>query len=367
MAGENQELVRQAAPKDVRALLKSDQLKNAVAAALPKHLKPERFIRIALNAVMRQPDLLSCTQESLFRALLDLSSYGLEPDGRRAHLIPFKDNKNCVCGHAMDIHRGQDCTGVGCTCKARQSRTDVQLIIDYKGLAELVRRSGDVSYIHADVVYDTDTFDFSYGSDAHLKHIPNLESPGKKLIAGYSFVKLKDGSEDFIVLSPAELEKIRKSSKIPNGPAWSNWPDEMNKKSCFRRHSKWLPLSPEIHDIITADEQSDINQDAAMDLASSDVMRVAIPIESLTPSDNPNRGHDESMQSNAKVASQTDAPATSAAPIKGATAEDPTANMSEDELKQYNLKLDQEIVQQESAREQKKTTPRTKKEEKGWS
>jgi hypothetical protein len=40
------------------------------------------------------------------KALLDLSTFGLEPDGRRAHLIPFGD--------------------------------EVQLILDYKRLVELV-------------------------------------------------------------------------------------------------------------------------------------------------------------------------------------------------------------------------------------
>lgn len=298
MSETTQEVVKQGATghKDVKALLKSDALKNAVAQALPRHLKPERFVRIALNAVMRQPDLLKCTQESLFRALLDLSSYGLEPDGRRAHLIPFQDNKTCVCGHKMEIHRGADCQEPGCGCQSRRVRTDVQLIIDYKGLAELVRRSGDVSYIHADVVYDTDTFSFAYGSDAHLKHIPNLEGTGKKLICAYSFVKLKDGSEDFIVLSLEDLRKIRSSSKIPDGPAWRNWPDEMNKKSAFRRHSKWLPLSPEVRDVVEQDEDQDFSSDIGMDLAESPTMRATIPLDSLTPSESLNRPHADSMK-----------------------------------------------------------------------
>ena len=75
--------------RPIKDLLSSDQFKAAVQAALPRHLKVERFIRVALNATMRQPELLQCTQESFFRAMLDLSSYGLEPDGRRAHLIPY--------------------------------------------------------------------------------------------------------------------------------------------------------------------------------------------------------------------------------------------------------------------------------------
>ena len=70
---------------------------------------PDRFIRIALTALTRTPKLTTCDHGSFFQALLDLSQLGLEPDGRRAHLIPFRNNKrNCV---------------------------ECQLIIDYKGLA----------------------------------------------------------------------------------------------------------------------------------------------------------------------------------------------------------------------------------------
>ena len=79
--------------KPIKDLLMSEQFKNACKAALPKHMKVERFIRVALNATMRQPELLQCTQESFFRAMLDLSAYGLEADGRRAHLIPFWNRK----------------------------------------------------------------------------------------------------------------------------------------------------------------------------------------------------------------------------------------------------------------------------------
>ena len=56
----------------------------------------------------------------MLKCLMDLSAMGLEPDGRRAHPSPAK---------------GQ------CT-----------LIIDYKGLVELIRRSGDVVSIRAETV-----------------------------------------------------------------------------------------------------------------------------------------------------------------------------------------------------------------------
>src|SRR5688572_5477659 len=106
------------APKTVREWIATDSFKAQVALSLPKHLTPDRFTRIALTAFNRTPKLGNCTKESVFQCLLDCSALGIEPDGRRAHLIPY----------------GDKCT----------------LIIDYKGIVELVRRSGEVAYIHAD-------------------------------------------------------------------------------------------------------------------------------------------------------------------------------------------------------------------------
>ena len=162
------------------------------------------------------------------KALLDLSTFGLEPDGRRAHLIPF----------------GQE----------------VQLIIDYKGLVELVRRSGDVSYIHADVVGKHDLFDYQFGTGAKLVHKPALNDRGD-IYAAYSFIRLKDGSEDYDVMGLDELEAIRRRSKTYNANTdtnevttargivptpWDTDRNEMYKKTVFRRHSKWQSWSPEV-------------------------------------------------------------------------------------------------------------------------
>jgi recombination protein RecT len=257
-------------PRTISDLLRGPELKAAVKAALPKHLQADRFIRVALNATMRQPELLQCTRESFFRCLLDLSALGLEADGRRAHLIPFWNN----------------------SVKPRQR--EVQLIIDYKGISELVRRSGDVSYIHADVVYDNDEWGFAYGSGAFLKHKPNLTDRGGRVIAVYSFVKLRDGSEDFIVLSAAEVEAVRKRSKTSGtGPWVTDWP-EMAKKTAFRRHSKWLPLSAESRDAIEKDDElTGVDISDALNAVQEDApMRASISLDQVKASTEENRGHD---------------------------------------------------------------------------
>ena len=92
--------------------------------------------------MMRNPKLMQCSRDTFFRCLLDLSAMGLEPDGRQAHLIPRKNKTG-----------GLDCT----------------LIIDYKGIKEMLYRNGDIVDEHSDVVGDLDLFEYEYGTNKHLR------------------------------------------------------------------------------------------------------------------------------------------------------------------------------------------------------
>jgi recombination protein RecT len=212
-------------PAGIKQLISSDAMRNQFALALPKHLSLERFIRIAITATTKVPKLLECTPESVMRCLLDLSALGIEADGRRAHLIPYKN----------------ECT----------------LIIDYKGIAELVMRSGLVSSIHADKVCDADDFEVDRGEI--IRHRINYRASRGKAYAYYVIIKFKDGSEKSEVMSTDEVESIRKRSKSGNNGPWVTDFDEMGKKTVFRRASKWLPLSPEIRDALEKD--SDVDAD----------------------------------------------------------------------------------------------------------
>lgn len=214
-------ITTETAPRDIKSIIASTAMQQQFAAALPKHLSPERFGRIAITALSRNPKLKECTQESLFKCLLDLSSMGLEPDGRHAHLIPY----------------GKECT----------------LIIDYKGLVALVRRSGEVAKIHADVVCENDEFHHDMGQVTI--HTFDLKKERGAAYAAYAQVWLKDGSVQAAILSKDEVEGIRKRSRAGNAGPWvSDWA-EMAKKTAFRRLTKWLTLSPEIAEAIAkADE-----------------------------------------------------------------------------------------------------------------
>lgn len=267
---------REASPAPtIKERLTSPKLRDEIAKALPKHLTPDRMLRTTLTCLTRTPKLAQCDQHSFFAALMTLSQLGLEPDGRRAHLIPY----------------GQTC----------------QLIVDYKGIVELVMRSGLVSNLHADVVCDRDEFEFDRGQLA--KHKINFREPRGDVYAAYALCRFRDGSEKSEVMTRDEVEAIRKRSKAGNNGPWvSDW-NEMAKKTVFRRLSKWLPLSAEIRDAVEADDDAVIDVTpkrleipppafARTDEVDEIPMGEAepAPVEAPTPAKPPKRKHEEAAE-----------------------------------------------------------------------
>ena len=219
----NQQIDKTQSPKKtIKDLLNSEEFKQQIANALPKHLTPERFARVALTAINRTPKLAECTQTSLFQCLLDLSAMGLEPDGRRAHLIPFRNN--------------------------RTNTTTCTLLLDYKGIVELAQRSGVISNIHADSVCENDEFEYDRG--VVVKHKIDFKKDRGEAYAYYCIVRFKDGTEKAEVMSVEDVEAIRRRSKSANDGPWVTDFSEMAKKTVFKRVSKWITLSPEIRENI---------------------------------------------------------------------------------------------------------------------
>lgn len=236
--------------KDVRGLINSDQFRHAVTASLPSHLKPDRFIRVALTALTRTPKLMQCEQESFFQCLLTLSQLGLEPDGRNAHLIPFENRKRQV--------------------------TECQLIVDYKGLVDLAMRSGKIAYIHADKICQNDVFVYDRGEIK--KHEVNFKVPRGDAYAYYALVRFKDGSEKPEVMPKEDIDKIRARSRAKDSGPWVTDYDEMAKKTVFRRLTKWLQLSPEFRDALEkdADTLEEHRFDAALPAQATAIERPII-------------------------------------------------------------------------------------------
>lgn len=214
----------------IRQHLESEAFKAQLAMVLPRHCNPERMARIAITALTKNPKLAECNETahgkaSFFKCLMDLSQWGLEPDGRNAHLIPFNNNK------------------VGAV--------ECQLIIDYKGLVELVMRSGEVASIHADMVCENDEFEVELGEVT--KHRIDYRNARGNPYAYWARVRFKDGGQKFEVMTTNEINAIRARSRAGSSGPWVTDYSEMAKKTVFRRLTKWIPLAAEVRDAIDAD------------------------------------------------------------------------------------------------------------------
>lgn len=210
----------------IRTLL--ERMKPELAKVLPKHLEPDRILRIALTEIRRNPKLLDASRESLLGAVMLSAQLGLEP-GPLGHcyLIPYYNSKT--------------------------KSYEVQFQLGYKGMLDLVRRSGQIEMIDAHVVHEKDVFDYQYGLEPKLYHKPALKERGAP-IAVYAIAKFKDGGYSYLVMSVEDVEKIRKRSKAAdNGPWVTDW-EAMAKKTAIKQLCKYLPLSIEVQKGLAVDE-----------------------------------------------------------------------------------------------------------------
>lgn len=214
------------------------QMESQFAKVLPKIITPERFCRVVLSAINKNAALAEAianpkNKASVLSAMMRCAEMGLEPDGRRAVINCYKKG-------------------------GRDGEYDVTLIPMYQGLAELAMRSGQISNIHADRVCENDDFSWDTGE---IHHKIDFRKDRGKTYAYYCIVRFKDGSTKTETMSLDEVNAIRDRSsayqaakRYGKSCPWMTDPDEMGKKTVFRRCSKWLPLSPELRDAIEADD-----------------------------------------------------------------------------------------------------------------
>lgn len=196
-----------------------EAVREQIAAVCPPHIKPERVIRMALLAAHKNADILKCSQDSVLFSVIQIASWGLEI-GRTAHLVPF-----------------------GTTCTP---------LIAVSGIAQAIIQSGEVMSIDARVAREGEHFRVLYGTKPDIEHEPIIGNTGE-IVAFYAVFTLPDGSKKFEVMSKAEVDKVRASSRSgANGP-WKTWYDEMGKKTVVKRGAKLIPMTERVSDIIDAD------------------------------------------------------------------------------------------------------------------
>jgi len=226
-----------------------ETMRPQLSAALPRHLDADRMIKVALTTIQRSPALLGCTPASVLAAVMQACQLGLEPDG--------------VLGHAFLVPHGTQC----------------HLIVGYRGIIDLARRSAQLAMVTAHCVYEHDIFDYELGLEPRLRHVPfglafdpkDLRKPRKNMLAAdhlngalnvlagkseldtgealgaYAVIKATNGAAVFDVMTRRQIERIRAMSKSGTkaGSPWVDWWDEMAKKTVLKRAMKYAPVSVE--------------------------------------------------------------------------------------------------------------------------
>ena len=222
-------------PQTIMELLKSPEFKAQMALALPKNLTADRLIRIVLTECRKTPELRRCNQASFFGAVLQCAQLGLEPGSALGHcyLLPYGNGK------------------------AKDGLPNCQLIIGYRGMIDLARRSGQIVSINAYCVHQADEFVYELGLHPDIKHRPSAMADRGPVTYVYAVAQLQGGGVQFEVMSRAEIEAVRSQSKAgTRGPWVTHW-EEMARKTVVRRLFKYLPVSTEALRAVEVDEKSD--------------------------------------------------------------------------------------------------------------
>ena len=218
------------ASNEVAAQIRVDlqRMEPQFKMALPAHIPPERFLRVAMTAVQNNPTLLECDRASLFAATMKAAQDGLLPDGREGAIIPKK-------GAAVWMPM-------------------------VAGVLKKVRNSGEISTWSVHEVCERDEFDFELGDSERIYHKPRLSERGK-IIAAYSIVKMKDGEVSREVMGMDEIQAIMERSdgyqyakKNNKQNPWISDFSEMAKKTVIRRHAKRLPSSTDLDGLLPHDD-----------------------------------------------------------------------------------------------------------------
>lgn len=239
------------------------QLIPKVEAAVPEHIRPNQIVRTLFNAVEANPYILAkCTPMSIGKCLIRAATYGLEISSGQL-------------GHCYIVPYG----------------SEAQLQMSYKGIKELVRRSGQ-GMLFMDVVHEGDQF-ADRGQDEKPMHVKSDDPDrfSKPVTHAYAYMRFTSGFIVSRVMSKAACLAHRNaySQNWKRKPNTDNpWHEnnaafgKMCAKTCVHAlaNDGDIPLSADLREAMRSVEglSNDI-------IDATAVEHVALPVSDDTPPD----------------------------------------------------------------------------------
>lgn len=198
------------------------------ALLLKTGLQPEKFKETVISEIKRNDKLLDAyvkNPKSMFASILFAAEIGLVPSETLGEFYLIPRNIKQPNGSYL---------------------ATVTPLIGYKGMVSIILRSGQITRISAEVVYEGDEFDVEYGLEPKLLHKPNfsIEMTAKKITHVYSVAKHKNGEYQFIVMTKKQIEAIKDMSKYDNELYFNDLRNPnrwLEKKTAILQLAKLLP------------------------------------------------------------------------------------------------------------------------------
>ncbi|WP_313632510.1 recombinase RecT [Massilia timonae] len=240
-----------------------DKYKGQIANALPKHISPDRMVRLTMTAFSQNAALQRCDLHSIFGSVVVAAQLGLEIGvGGQGYLVPYGNKATFVPG--------------------------------WQGLVDLVSRAGRAT-VWTGAVYRGDDFDWALGDRPYVKHRPGAGGDTWQDITHVYAVGRVNGSE-FPVIEVWTMDRVVKHLNKFNKVGGRHYALEKNgqnmemyaRKVVLLQVLKYMPKSIEVQravdvatavdagknftidaDMVTVDDRDDDQGDAGAGAATT--------------------------------------------------------------------------------------------------
>jgi len=200
-----------------------EQYKTDLALVAASHVKVDTFARLAVGVLRQDKKLAAAAQAnpgSLMSALMTAARLGLEPGTEQFYLRPIR----------------------------RKGQMEVQGIVGYQGIVELIYNAGAASSVVVEVVRANDQFNYVPG--LHERPVHNVDWFGDRgdLVGVYAYAVMAGGATSkVVVLSQTHINRAKaKSDGVDSDYSpWRTDEEAMWLKTAARRLGKWVPTSAE--------------------------------------------------------------------------------------------------------------------------
>ncbi|HEM9492488.1 TPA: recombinase RecT [Streptococcus agalactiae] len=172
-------------------------------------IAPKYSVSNALSSAyyaLKNGNLLNKDQDSIYNALLDMVTQGLNPAKNQCYFVPY--------GNAVKLTRS------------------------YFGTMKVVKQLPEVKDIYAEVIYKGDEFKIKNenGRKVFVSHDTDWMNADNEIVGAYCIIEKEDSEKILTVMTKKEIDKSWSKAKTKN--VQNDFPQEMAKRTVINRAAK---------------------------------------------------------------------------------------------------------------------------------